>query len=237
MRVVIDIECDALVNPSKIWVIVCKDIDTNEYHIFRRVTDDLEMGRRAKAFIEEADQLVGHNILGYDAPHLSRLCGIDLHSLYSRCVDTLVLSKLINYSRKGHSIEDYGLEYGLPKGSFSDWSGYSQAMEDYCVRDVDICERLYRSFDAIFSDISLVSSIEAEHAFQSGPVNDLGNNGFGFDSTAALALLRKVEKELAKLDEAIHASFPPRPKLIREINPAYTKHGTLHRKDFRWVEG
>ena len=38
MKVVVDIECNALVNPDQIWLIVAKDIDTSEYHIFRNIT-------------------------------------------------------------------------------------------------------------------------------------------------------------------------------------------------------
>src|SRR5882672_442382 len=108
-------------------------------------------------------------------------------------------------------------------------------MEDYCVRDVDITERLYHHFADSLSDPLQLAAINAEQSFQL-VVNDLSDNGFCFDRDSALVLLKKVEKELSKLDEAIHASFPPRLKLIREITPTYTKHGTLHRKDFRFVE-
>lgn len=235
MRIVLDIETNGLVNPDKIWLIVCKDIDTHEYHIFREVSDDTSISQAFRKFIEQATLVVGHNALGFDVPVICRILGIDSVGLNSRVVDTLVVSKLVNYSRKGHSIEDYGLEYGIPKGEFSDFSRFSHEMEVYCVRDVDITEAIYHSFDSILDDPDWQTSILAEHQFQL-VANDLHANGFGFDRSAAEALLRRVDKELAKLDEAIHASFPVRSKRIREVHPVYTKHGTLHRKDFRWVE-
>jgi len=242
MRVVLDIECEGL-KPKSIWVIVCKDLDyvklnefdTGAYHIFRRVTDDPTVAREAREFLEQCTQIIGHNVLGYDIPVLALLLNLDLASLASRALDTLVVSKLVDYSRKGHSLEDYGAEYGIPKGECEDFSQYSLELEERCISDVNINERLYNHFIPICTDMEWSSSIQAEQSFQL-VANDLHNNGFAFDSDAAVLLLKKVEKELAKLDEAIHGSFPPRLKLIREITPAYTKHGTLHRKDFRFVE-
>lgn len=235
MRVVIDIETNALENPTKIWVIVCKDIDSGEYRIFRRVSDDVHVQTEACDYLRRADLIIGHNALGFDAPVVRDLLGCDLLSRPGLVLDTLVISKLVNYSRKGHSIEDYGLEFGLPKGDFHDWSSYSQQMEDYCVRDVDITERVYRSFEPVVLDRDWSVAIQAEHSFQQ-VVNDLHDNGFHFDVTRARNLLTRVEKELAKLDEVIDASFLPRAKLVREITPRLTKFGTLNRADFRWVE-
>lgn len=234
MRLVIDIEANRLEDPDKIWLIVCKDIDTKQYHIFRRVSDDQEERRSFRELIGECRSLVGHNIIGYDCPVLSRILDIDFSDI--QLVDTLIVSKLVDYSRKGHSIEDYGLEFGIPKGAFSDFSQYSEAMEEYCVRDVDITERVYLQYRSVIDDPTWALSIQTEHEFQL-VVNDLHNNGFGFDVDRCRHLLADVEKELAKLDEVIHGSFPPRLKPIREIHPRYTKYGTLNRTDFRWLQG
>jgi len=233
MRVVLDIEANGL-KPDKIWIIDCTDIDTGVYTILRRVTDDPTVAGEAREFLERCTKIIGHNVLGYDIPVLSLLLGIDLTSLASRSIDTLVLSKLLNYSRKGHSLEDYGAEYGIPKGECEDFSQYSLELEERCISDVNINERLYHALAPSLDDMGQLDALYAEQEFQL-VVNDLSNNGFGFDSHSALVLLKKVEKELSKLDEAIHASFPQRLKLVREITPCYTKHGTLHKKDFRFI--
>jgi DNA polymerase I len=234
MRVVVDIETNRLENPDKIWLIVGKDLDSGEYHIFRRVTDDLRALQEAREFFNGCEEIIGHHALGFDVPVVARLLGLSLPSLSARTVDTLVVSKLVNYSQEGHSIEYYGSLFGLPKGTFTDFSQYSEEMEEYCVRDVDICEAIYRHYGSIISDPKWSEAIKCEHQFQL-VVNDLHDNGFCFDVAGARTLLRRVEGELSKLDEEIHASFPPRLKLIREIVPTITKHGTLHRKDFRFV--
>ena len=230
MKIVVDIECDALENPKHIWLIVCKDIDTGEKYIFRKVTEDEETALRVRDFWRNCTLCIGHNWLGYDYPVLARLLNLE----YKECIDTLIISKLLDYSRQGHSIEDYGIEFGIPKGKFTDFSKWSQEMEDYCVRDVDICHRIYIKYLKYISNPQHLPSIRLEHSFQL-IVNDLHVNGFSFNTSKAEKLLDKVAEELATLDKDILEAFPPRLKLIREIHPKETKHGTLSKTDFRWV--
>jgi DNA polymerase I len=234
MKVVIDIEANALVNPTKIWCIVCKDIDTGEYHIFRKVTEDVNETQRWLAFASRCSLFIGHNWLGYDYPSLNRLGLIQISSIVDLSCDTLILSKLIDYSRKGHSIEDYGVEFGIEKGKFTDFSKYSKEMEDYCVRDVDICHRIYSKYARYINNPAHHPSILLEHKFQL-VVNALHDSGFSFNSQKAQSLLSKVETELAALDKDILEAFPPRLTLIREITPKETKYGTLAKTDFRWL--
>jgi DNA polymerase-1 len=223
LKVVIDIEANALHNPSKIWLIVCKDIDTGIYYKFRKVSDDETSRHNFRTFWERCTYCVGHNWLGYDWPVLVSLLG-PLEE--KECIDTLIVSKLVDFSRQGHSVEDYGLEFGLEKGKFSDFSKYSQEMEDYCVRDVDITERIYRKYLKYISNPERQRSIRLEHNFQL-VCNSLESDGFAFNTAKAAALLEKVEVELGVLDQAILSAFPPKLKLIREITPKETKHGTI----------
>jgi len=230
MRVVIDIECNGLHNPTQIWVIVCKDIDTNSYHIFRNITSDENELNRFTEFSNQVALWIGHNFLGYDLIHLQRLTNcpafhdndvVVLHSL-----DTLILSKLIDYPRQGHSIESYGLEFGMEKGKYSDWSKYSLDMEEYCKRDVDICSKIYTKYLSYIDNEEHRLCISIEHRFQC-IVNALSSNGFSFNKDKATKLLSKVEEELAILDVSILEAFPPKLKLIREVTPKETKYGTI----------
>ena len=126
MKVVIDVEANALHNPSKIWVIVCKDIDTGKHYVFRKPTEDVGERKSLCDFWSGISLIIGHNYLGYDWPVLERLLGL----AYKPCLDTLILSKLIDYPRQGHSIEDYGLGFNYPKIKFTDFSKWSQELED-----------------------------------------------------------------------------------------------------------
>lgn len=230
MRVVIDIEANGLENPTKIWLIICKDIDTGEFHIFRNLVDDDTERKRFDEFSLLVDCWIGHNILGYDIPVLLGK-GFLAHvhgQTYPTFIDTLIISKLANYPREKHSIEDYGKEFGYLKGVFSDFSKYSLEMEEYCVRDVEICHRVYSSHLKYISNPAHCDAIRLEHQFQL-IVNKLHDNGFAFDSDGATRLLWKVERQLEKLDEAIAKEFPPRQVLVREFTPRLTKHGTISR--------
>lgn len=224
MKVVIDIEANSLNNPTKIWVIVCKDIDTGKYHIFKNLHEE-ENKNEFLTFSRLVDTWIGHNLLGYDLPHLKTLLGLDWS--VNQVVDTLIVSRMVDFSREGgHSIKQYGLEFGFEKYDFNDWTKYSKEMEDYCVRDVDICHRIYSKYKRIICDPSWARSIASEHQFQC-IVNALHDNGFAFNTDKASALLVKVESQLKELDVEIEKAFPPKLKLIREVCPKATKHGTI----------
>ena len=226
MRVVLDIECNRLLNPDKIWVIVCKDIDTNEYHIFRHVTENEDERKRFLAFSEQVSCWIGHNLLGYDWPVLVDLLGLRVEIL-SRCCDTLIVSKLVDYSRSGHSVEDYGIEFGLEKGKFTDWSKYSTEMEEYCIRDVDITHKIYLKYLRYLSNDVRKNSINTEHTFQYTVVNNLTANGFYFNEPKARTLLTSVEEQLSTLDKDILEVFKPKEVVLRTFIPKATKFGTI----------
>lgn len=236
MKCVIDIEANGLRNPTKIWIIACKEVDTGNIHIFREVSTDAAERARFLQYAQGVSVWIGHNILGYDYPILRDLVGFHIPQVGSMVVDTLIVSKLVNYSRdNGHSLESYGVEFNFNKGVFNDWTKYSKEMEEYCVRDCELCLLVYKHYLATISDPDWKDSLALEHEFQL-IVNSLSTNGFSFNTKKAEGLLAIVQKELAKLDREIIKAFPPRLKLIREITPSLTKHGTLHKKDFKWVK-
>lgn len=238
MRVVVDIEANGLINPTKIWVIVCKDIDyvpggnTEQYHIFRKVSDDENEKQNFLVFSRMVSLWIGHNLLDYDLNVLLSLLDLPLPPLDS-IVDTLVFSKLKNYSRDGHSIEDYGLEFGIEKDNFNDFSKYSIELENRCVRDVDINHKIYSLYEREILSKRWERAFRCEQQFQL-IASDISRNGFAFNSNKATLLLAKVTKELDELDKHILEVFPPHLKPIREVHPVLTKFGTLNRKDFRF---
>lgn len=240
MRVVVDIETNSLIKPTNIWCIVCKDIDSGQTSIFRNVTDATERERFLK-YAEQVTLWIGHNWLSYDYPILSDLTGLRLDDVCAISCDTLIISKLVDYSRDGgHSIESYGETFGYPKGipvennellpskffPISFFSKYSKDLENYCVRDVEICHKIYDRYKRIIDDPNWRSSIDLEHRFQL-ICNDLHNNGFNFNSSKASSLLEKITKELEVLDAEILRAFPPRTIIIRKFMPKATKFGTI----------
>ncbi len=227
MRLVFDIEANGLENPDQIWCIVCKDLDTGERKIFRKVTQDELVKENCVRYLRDADVLVAHNGLGYDIPVVCRLLGISPGEIVDKVLDTLIISRLVDYPRETHSIEDYGKEFNLYKGDWTDWTKYSEEMEEYCVRDVDICELIYKKYRRYNNNPDRQQAIRNEHQFQYYVVNALENNGFSLNKNKAEHLLKKVQEELSVLDKDILEAFQPRLKLIREVTPKATKYGTI----------
>lgn len=223
LKIVIDIEANGLFNPTEIWCVVCKDIDTGEYHVFRPYESDAEV-TKLRRYLAKADLVIGHNLLGYDGPVLDKLLGISID--LPRVVDTLIVSKLFDYPRAGHSVEHYGEEFGLPKGNVTDFSKWSKELEDYCIRDVDITHRIYSKYRRDIDNPQYLDAIRLEHNFQL-VVNQLHSDGFGFNVDKARLLLERVGAELAVIDKEMQEAFPPKLTLIREVTPRATKYGTI----------
>tara|TARA_B100000287_G_scaffold67598_1_gene59187 strand:+ start:1479 stop:2078 length:600 start_codon:yes stop_codon:yes gene_type:complete len=115
-------------------------------------------------WLECADFLVGHNIIGYDIPVIKKL--YSWFNPRGTIVDTLLLSRLYhpnlfdidkNHNWKGmplqlygsHSLEAYGYRLGEYKGDYgktTDWKNWSQEMQDYCKQDVVITTKLCDHF-------------------------------------------------------------------------------------------
>lgn len=235
MEVIADIETNGLLNPDKIWCIVCKDIDTGEVYTFKNVVDDETERQSFLRFDANVTRYIGHNWLGFDYPVLSRLLGLPMGTAVERSIDTLIISKLLDYSRpNGHSLEEYGKELGLEKINFTNFSKYSDEMLEYCKRDVEVTYNIYLKYKKYIEDPLWSSSIKTEHSFQL-IVNDLTSNGFYFNSNKASKLLETANNLLSSLDLDILKAFPPKLKPVRVITPKVTKHGTLSKADFRFV--
>ena len=130
---------------------------------------DLPMGSSysittAISWISIAERVVGHNIIGFDLPLIKRL--YPFFEYPPVIVDTLLLSRLyhqnlLDIDKKNewknmptklygsHSLKAYGYRLGIYKGDFgetTDWSTWSQEMQDYCIQDVKVTEKLCDHF-------------------------------------------------------------------------------------------
>lgn len=216
-------------NPDKIWVIVCKNIDTGEVHVFREPTGSLAERERFTEYARKVECWIGHNLIDFDYPVICSLTDYrpSWSDPFDHLCDTLILSKLADYSRAdGHSIEAYGHSFGLEKIDFTDFTEYSQELEDYCKRDVEICERIFRKHERMVLDHSWKSAVDLEQRFQD-VVTGLRTNGFAFNISRARTLLARVSSELAVLDLDIKGAYPDREVVIREFTPKLTKFGTI----------
>ena len=125
----------------------------------------------AISWITMANMVVGHNIIGFDLPLIKRL--YPFFEYPPVIVDTLLLSRLYHpnlydIDKKqewkdmptklygSHSLEAYGYRLGEHKGDYgknTDWSEWSQEMQDYCVQDVVVTKKLCDHFHPYLSGL------------------------------------------------------------------------------------
>ena len=173
--VVFDLETNGLLNNStRIHCIALYDGETDTIEAFNdepytKNPKELPMGggysiTTAISHLEVADVIIGHNIIGFDIPVIKKL--YPYFNPTGVIIDTLLLSRLyhpnlLDIDKKqewkdmptklygSHSLEAYGYRLGLYKGDFgkdTDWKEWSQEMQDYCIQDVKVTEKLCEHF-------------------------------------------------------------------------------------------
>ena len=210
-RVVFDLETNGFVDYlTKIHTVTFCDLDTNEY-----VTYDRDDTYKIVDILQNADEIIGHNIIGFDIPAIQKL--YPSFKPKGKVTDTLVLARLawndikaadLGRVSKGvleskligsHSLKAYGQRLGLLKGSFgedTDWKEWSQSMSDYCVQDVRVTVALYNKI--IEKQLS-PQAVELEHKVAT-IISRQQRYGFLFDIEKANLLYG----ELVQLKENIH---------------------------------
>lgn len=138
MRLVFDTENNGLYDEATtMWCMVAKDIDTGE--VYKYGPDEIDSGIN---HLRHSNELIGHNIIGYDLPVIIKLYGVNLSDKV--LWDTLVISRLLNPDRPGgHSLDAWGKRVGKYKQYHDDWSKYSDEMMERCASDVEINHLVY----------------------------------------------------------------------------------------------
>lgn len=216
MRLVLDIETD--LSHKKIHLVVTKDIDTGEVKTWKAATG-------LNDYLSKATLLIGHNIISFDAPILNRIwkTKIRLRNVF----DTLIVSRLLDPSREqGHSLEAWGLTLGFRKIDYAavwqwmqdrrqEYAGecfdnpIDSLLEHYCVRDVEVCAKLYLK---LCNDISekqfSQESVDLEHKV-AAIIAEQERNGFKLDMPYAISLLTEIKGKLAGIYEQMQQRWPP----------------------------
>lgn len=198
-----DTETDGfLENVSRLWVLVLKE-PGGKSERYSSNAGNLEEGL---ARLRSADRLVFHNGLNYDVPVLKKLYGEDAVD-HRKVYDTLVAARLFDpESKDGHSLDAWGERMGFTKGKHSDFSKWSQEMEDYCVRDVDVLEKLYAFLTKKLEGQE--QAVQLEHDF-AWIISLQMRNGFGFDVPKAQELMSELTEEQSGVAKELTASFGP----------------------------
>ncbi len=157
-RLVWDIEANGLLEDStRIWCLAYKNIDTGETGGF--VIPEPTKRQIIQLFADKV--LIGHNIIKYDIPMLSKFYQLDVIGLFGKesIIDTYLWSQILYPDRpmpKGcpesihnpithrshkigpHGLESWGYRTGRKKIEIHDWTKYDESILKRCMEDVEI---------------------------------------------------------------------------------------------------
>lgn len=255
MRLAFDVETDGLLRElSCVHCLVTHDLDTHQVIRY----DDSGRHESVTTGINVlacADELWGHNIVGYDFEAIKEV--YPFFQPEGKVYDTLILSRLFFtdmldrdfrsrpanmpaqlYGR--HSLESWGYRLGVLKSQYGkqlkgDWSSYTPEMLEYCAQDVEVSVALARLFEPKLEQYK--DSIDLEHRI-AAIMSWQEREGYPFDSTKAVKLESKLRIELETLSDEMRSAFawvdggeftPLRPNQTR----GYVKGATFTRlKEF-----
>ena len=226
MRLLFDIETNGLPRKGldRIHCIVAKDLDTEQVFRFND-TGSTHSVTNGVTLLQEADVLIGHNIVGFDIPVIQQI--YPFFQTKAELFDTLILSRMFfpdilsrDYRKKPigmpaklygrHSLEAWGYRLGDYKGEFgktTDWADWSMEMEDYCEQDVHVCHSV---FDLMADHDRLAKyqdSIRLEHDLAAIMAKQ-ETSGWPFDVTAAQKLEATLRTEMDQLADKMREVFP-----------------------------
>ena len=172
--------------------------------------------------LAKADRIVGHNVIGFDLPALSKM--YSFHPPLIKVLDTMVMAKCIvadvrndDFLRNkfdksligSHSLKAWGnrldkltkLAYGEEDGAFD---SYNDEMRQYCERDVLVTQILY---DYLMSGNPSGEMLAIEHWF-AFIMRLQEKKGFAFDIDKAEKLELKLASKRAELLDRLQKEFP-----------------------------
>lgn len=222
MRLIFDIESNGLLDElTKIHCIGVKDIDTGKasWYTPDNVTEGIN-------FLEKADEIVGHNIVGFDIPAIQKLYP---NFKPKKAIDTLVLGRLAFPNLKDkdfvqrpldldiklygrHTLKAWGQRLGNNKAEYSGgWQNYSDEMLEYMKQDVEVTHQLY---EYLISMPLTTTSIILEHEIAE-VCKDIETTGFHFDTIKAASLYSKLSNRRKEIKDEMESTFDPNVTVLK----------------------
>jgi len=214
MNLTLDIETNS--KHDHIWMCYTHNSDTGEYVCHTSV-------QTLTPLLDIADRVIGHNIMGFDAPVLNKVWKTKIG--WNKLRDTLIMSRLLNPALEdGHSLAAWGKRLGNKKVEYSriwHWltgneydkkstKPYDEPMDNlnkfYCKQDVSLTVELFAKLDAELADWGESVELEHEVAFI---LTKQEKHGFKFNKKKAQCLLATLSGELADIEGTLQDTFPP----------------------------
>ncbi len=238
-KLIFDIECNGLYQEAtKVWCICIKDAvseDTPErpqepvrayFDITPTMGIELRESRlgtlrEGLRYLQEADILVGHNIINYDLPVLKKLLDWEPNYETTHIHDTLVLSRLLNpdrtrpsgYTGKGgpHSLEAWGYRTSKSKPHHEEWDVFSSAMLRRCIEDVEINYLTDLALELEVVGWDWGEAIKLEHSIAK-IITDQEHFGVTFDKKRAIECIDYLTDKIDLIDKEVIPKLPHKVK-------------------------
>ena len=219
MRYIFDLETNGLLDEvTKIHCIVAANLTTRKIQKFNTDAGNIEEGLK---LLKNAEELIGHNIMGYDLEVIKKL----YPTWHTNAVitDTLIQCRLIwgnigeidsdnrtlpSKLRGRHSLEAWGHRLKCFKGEYgatADWETYTKEMLQYCVQDVLVNNKLY---DKIISKNYSQDAMNLEHDIHRICLEQQ-HFGFPFNEDKAVTLYAKLSARRDELKRLMVDTFEP----------------------------
>lgn len=211
MRYCFDIETDGFLDTAtKVHCIILKNIDTNEILHLNNA--------QAVKKLEEAELIIGHNIIKFDIPVLRKFYNLKSKA---KVFDTIVATRLLfpdikdqDFKHKNfpkdcigrHSLKAWGNRVGEYKEQFdTDWKEFSVGMLEYCIQDVHVTHTL---FNVIEKKQYSQQAMDLEHNVAE-IIFQQEQYGFTFNKEKAQQLYTKLNSRRLELEKQLQKIFLP----------------------------
>lgn len=193
--------------------------------------------------LDKYEVLAGHNIIGFDLPMLKKHYGWEPKP-HVIIIDTLWLSRMYYPDIEGgHSLGSWGQRLGNPKTEYypihdpaqphydpeadpkknPGWEGSicTPMMQSYCDQDVSVNVDVFWKLVKLLKNFSW-QSIQCEMQTATIIQRQM-QHGFVFNMVEAEKLHAELVQRIIELEELVHATFKPLPKLVRVVQPKIRK--------------
>lgn len=199
------LECD------RVHLLVLRSFPDGEVRVFRN-NDEEDTIAEGWAILKQAETVIGHGIIAYDLPVLTRLYG---GKVRGKVWDTLVAARVIWPDAKNHPLGGNGLPHlgrhlDVMKGDYDGgWEAWNEDMEIYCIQDTLVSRAIFNFIKQKVIDLKLQGPVRLEHRVAT-ICAEMQDNGVSIDVPAAEDLIEVLEVEQARCYQSLQESFPPR---------------------------
>ena len=229
MKLVYDIETDGF-DATKVWCLVAHNLDTGSTYKFSDYDNSIPSMDDGCVMLNNAEVLIGHNIIGFDNLVMEKLYGLKLNE--KKIYDTWIMSQVLQYKRPHkHGLKGWGEHLNNSKIEFDEWDNYSKEMLRYCVQDVklnaDVFNHLMVEYKKIAAKRPAIKEgllIEHDTAKFNARVK---TRGWNFDVVKAKKNLKDMNVRMLEIENILHPQLGTHKVYIDKVEkfPKFKKNG------------